>query len=46
MYAKILKETATEETIGFVATLLSLVTLQLGSPVPQGAPLATPMHFL
>ena len=38
-----LKQTETEDTIGFVVTFLSLVAFQLRD---LGPPLATLMHFL
>ena len=36
LYAKMLKETKTEETIVFFVTFLSLVAFQLGGPGPPG----------
>ena len=36
LYTKKLKETETEETIGFFVTFLSLVTFQLGGHGPFG----------
>ena len=42
LYAKMLKETKTKETIVFFVTFLSLVAFQLGGPGPPGPPLATP----
>ena len=38
LYAKMLKETKTEETIVFFVTFLSLVAFQLGCPGPLGPP--------
>ena len=39
LYAKVLKETKTEETIVFFVTFLSLVAFQLGGgPGPFGSP--------
>ena len=45
LYAKMLKETKTEETIVFFVTFLSLVAFQLGGGArdPWAPPLATPM---
>ena len=43
LYAKMLKETETEETIVFFVTFLSLVALQLGRGGGPSPPLATPM---
>ena len=40
LYATMLKETETEETIVFFETFLSLVAFQLGGPAPLGPPLA------
>ena len=42
LYAKLLKETETEETIVFFVTFLSMVAFQLGGGGSL-APLATPM---
>ena len=38
LYAKMLKETETEETIVFFATFLSLVAFQLGGAPPSLPP--------
>ena len=43
MYAKILKETETKETVVFFVTFLSLVAFKLGGAGPLGPALATPM---
>ena len=42
LYAKLLKETETDETIGFFVTFLSLVAFQLGG----GGRLDTPMNSI
>ena len=42
LYAKMLKETETEETIVFFVTFLAFLEFQLGGR-PLGRPLATPM---